>query len=69
MNIPNEMLYPPPFYNFLNYISESDITGPILDCGSGGPYPKQALFAKLDFEILGIEHLEERINMAQDYAK
>lgn len=55
MTIPNELLYPAPFYNFLNYISKSDITGPILDCGSGGPYPKQALFVKLGFEIIGIE--------------
>ncbi|MFX1312284.1 MAG: class I SAM-dependent methyltransferase [Promethearchaeota archaeon] len=69
MKIPKELLYPAPFYKFLNYISESDITGIILDCGSGGPNPKQALFAQLGFEIIGIDCLEERLEMVQEYAK
>lgn len=69
MKISSELLYPAPFYNFLNYISEFKIDGPILDCGSGGPNPKQALFVKLGFDTIGIEYLEERIDMAQNYAK
>ncbi|NVM35577.1 MAG: class I SAM-dependent methyltransferase [Candidatus Lokiarchaeota archaeon] len=69
MKIAKELLYPAPFYNFLNYLSESDVTGPILDCGSGGPYPKQALFVMLGFDAIGIEFSEERLEMAQDYAK
>ncbi|UCC19290.1 MAG: class I SAM-dependent methyltransferase [Promethearchaeota archaeon] len=69
MKIPKELLYPAPFYNFLNYISETDINGPILDCGSGGPSPKQALFVLLGFDTIGIENSEERLQMAQDYAK
>jgi len=69
MNIPKELLYPAPFYNFLSYISKSDINGPILDCGSGGPFPKQALFVKLGFDTIGIEFSEERLQMAQDYAE
>jgi len=69
MKIPKELLYPAPFYNFLSYISESDVTGPILDCGSGGPYPKQALFVQLGFDIIGIEFLNDRLEMAQEYAK
>ncbi|MFX1418705.1 MAG: class I SAM-dependent methyltransferase [Promethearchaeota archaeon] len=69
MKVPIELLYPAPFYNFLNYISESDVDGPILDCGSGGPRPKQSLFVLLGFEAIGIENSEERLEMAQDYAK
>ena len=69
MKIAKELLYPAPFYNFLSYISDSDINGPILDCGSGGPYPKQALFIQLGFDTIGIEYSEERLEMAQDYAK
>lgn len=69
MKITKELLYPAPFYNFLSYISDSDINGPILDCGSGGPYPKQALFVQLGFDTIGIEYSEERLEMAQDYAK
>lgn len=69
MKIPNELLYPAPLYNFLSYISESDVNGQILDCGSGGPNPKQALFVQLGFNIIGIEFSEERFEMAQDYAK
>jgi len=67
--IGKELLYPAPFYNFLSYISESDVDGAILDCGSGGPYPKQALFVQLGFNTIGIEFSEERLKMAQDYAK
>ncbi|MFX1499611.1 MAG: hypothetical protein ACFFDH_01450 [Promethearchaeota archaeon] len=40
MKLAKGLLYPAPFYNFLSYISDSDIDGPILDCGSGDPYPK-----------------------------
>jgi ubiquinone/menaquinone biosynthesis C-methylase UbiE len=69
MHIQKELLYPAPFYNFLSYISDSEINGPILDCGSGGPYPKQALFAVLGFETIGIEFSEERLKMAESYAK
>jgi len=69
MNLAKELLYPAPFYNFLSYLSDSDIEGPILDCGSGGPYPKQALFVLLGFDVIGIENSEERLEMAQDYAK
>ncbi len=69
MKIAKELLYPAPFYNFLSYISDSDIKGPILDCGSGGPYPKQALFTQLGFDVIGIELSEERLEIAQDYAK
>ena len=69
MNLAKELLYPAPFYNFLSYLSDSDIEGPILDCGSGGPYPKQALFVLLGFDVIGIENSEERLKMAQDYAK
>ncbi|MFX0039282.1 MAG: class I SAM-dependent methyltransferase [Candidatus Heimdallarchaeota archaeon] len=69
MKISKELLYPAPLYNFLSYISELDIDGPILDCGSGCSYPKQALFAKLGFDTIGIEISEERLKMAQDYAK
>ncbi len=69
MKIAKELLYPAPFYNFLSYISENAINGPILDCGSGGPSPKQALFIKLGFDTIGIELSEERLEMAQDYAK
>ncbi len=69
MNIANELLYPAPFYNFLSYISESDVKGPILDCGSGGPNPKQALFVRLGFDVMGIEFSEKRFQQAQEYAK
>jgi ubiquinone/menaquinone biosynthesis C-methylase UbiE len=69
MKISKELLYPAPFYNFLSYISESDINGPILDCGSGSSNPKQALFALLGFDTTGIEISEERLKMAQNYAK
>ncbi len=69
MNIAKELLYPAPFYNFLSYISDSNVDGPILDCGSGGPFPKQELFEQLGFNNIGIECSEERLEMAQDYAK
>ncbi len=69
MIIAKEVLYPAPFYNFLNYISESDINGPILDCGSGGPRPKLSLFVLLGFDTFGIEILEERLEEAENYAK
>ncbi|MFX0006486.1 MAG: class I SAM-dependent methyltransferase [Promethearchaeota archaeon] len=69
MKIAKELLYPAPFYNFLSYISKSDIHGPMLDCGSGGPNPKQALFVQLGFDSIGIEFSEERLEKAQDYAK
>ena len=69
MIIPKELLYPAPFYNFLNFISEFDLEGPLLDCGSGGSNPKQSLFVKLGFDIFGIEISEERFDMAQDFAK
>ncbi|MBA7636317.1 hypothetical protein ES703_43934 [subsurface metagenome] len=69
MIIAKELLYPAPFYNFLSYLSESDVKGQILDCGSGGPYPKQELFVLLGFDAIGIEFSEERLEMAQDYAK
>jgi ubiquinone/menaquinone biosynthesis C-methylase UbiE len=69
MKIAIELLYPAPFYNFLSYISKNAIDGPILDCGSGSPSPKQALFVQLGFDIIGIEISEERLEMAQDYAK
>ena len=69
MNITKDILYPAPFYNFLSYIAKSDVSGPILDCGSGGPFPKQELFVKLGFDTIGIEFSEERLEMAQEYAK
>jgi ubiquinone/menaquinone biosynthesis C-methylase UbiE len=69
MKIPKELLFPAPFYNFLSYISEFKINGPILDCGSGGPNPKQALLANIGFNTMGIEFSDKRLNMAQDYAK
>ncbi|MFX1390615.1 MAG: class I SAM-dependent methyltransferase [Promethearchaeota archaeon] len=69
MKIQKELLYPAPFYNFLSYISDSEINGPILDCGSGGPYPKQTLFVMLGFDTIGIEFSDERLNMAKNYAK
>ncbi len=69
MIIAKELLYPAPFYNFLSYLSDSAIDGPILDCGSGGPYPKQELFFLLGFDAIGIEFSEERLEMAQEYAK
>ncbi len=69
MKIAKELLYPAPFYNFLSYISDYDVDGPILDCGSGGPYPKQALFVQLGFDAIGIEFSDERLEMAQNYAK
>ena len=69
MQIPKQLLFPAPFYNFLSYISDSEIIGPVLDCGSGGSYPKQALFAYLGFQTIGIESSEDRLSMAQDYAK
>ncbi len=69
MIIAKDLLYPAPFYNFLSYLSESDVKGQILDCGSGGPSPKQALFVLLGFDAFGIEFSEERLEMAQDYAK
>jgi ubiquinone/menaquinone biosynthesis C-methylase UbiE len=69
MKIRKELLYPAPFYNFINYISESDVDGSILDCGSGGPSPKQALFVQLGFDTIGVEYAEDRLDMAQDYAK
>ncbi|MFX1568668.1 MAG: class I SAM-dependent methyltransferase [Promethearchaeota archaeon] len=69
MKIANELLYPAPFYNFLSYLSESDMEGPILDCGSGGPNPKQALFVRLGFDVMGIEISEKRFEQAQEYAK
>ena len=69
MKIAKELLYPAPFYNFLSYISESHVHGPMLDCGSGGPNPKQALFFQLGFDTIGIEFSEERLEIAQDYAK
>ena len=69
MKLAKELLYPAPFYNFLSCLSESAIEGPILDCGSGGPNPKQALFVRLGFDIMGIEFSEERFEQAQKYAK
>ncbi|MFX1600251.1 MAG: class I SAM-dependent methyltransferase [Promethearchaeota archaeon] len=69
MKIAKELLYPAPFYNFLSYISDSEVDGPILDCGSGGPHPKQALFVQLGFDTIGIEFSEDRLDMAQNYAK
>ena len=69
MKIAEELLYPAPFYNFLSYFSESDIESPILDCGSGGPNPKQALFVRLGLDVIGIEISEERLQQAQEYAK
>ena len=69
MKLANKLLYPAPFYNFLKYISEFNVEGPILDCGSGGPNPKQALFVTLGFDTIGIECSEERIEMAQNFAK
>ncbi|MHA2473484.1 MAG: class I SAM-dependent methyltransferase [Promethearchaeota archaeon] len=69
MKIPKELLYPAPLYTFLTYISESEVSGQILDCGSGGPNPKQALFALIGFDIIGIEVSEEMFDMAQEYAK
>jgi ubiquinone/menaquinone biosynthesis C-methylase UbiE len=69
MKIVKELIYPAPFYNLLSYISERNINGPILDCGSGGPNPKQALLAHIGFDTTGIELYEERLNMAQEYAK
>jgi SAM-dependent methyltransferase len=69
MKIANELLYPAPFYNFLDYISNSDVDGPILDCGSGGSHPKQALFVKLGFDTIGIELSKDNLTKAQDYAK
>jgi len=69
MKIAKEVLYPTPLYKFLNYISESEVDGSILDCGSGGPNPKQSLFALLGFDTMGIENSEERLEEAQNYAK
>ncbi len=69
MSIIKELLYPAPFYNFLSYLSESEVKEQILDCGSGGSYPKQSLFVLLGFDIIGIECSEERLEQAQDYAK
>jgi len=68
MKVAKELLYPAPFYNFLSYISDSEIEGPILDCGSGGSFPKQSLFVYLGFDIIGIDFSKKRLNMAQNYA-
>ena len=62
-------IFPPILYTFLDYALDTDVEKTILDCGAGGPFPKMALFASSGFRTYGIEISDERMKMAEDYAK
>ena len=62
-------IFPPVLYTFLDYALDAEIEKTIIDCGAGGKFPKIALYAMSGFEAYGIEISEDRMKMAEDYAK
>ncbi|MFX0076412.1 MAG: class I SAM-dependent methyltransferase [Candidatus Hermodarchaeota archaeon] len=65
----SEIIFPHVLYTFLDFIFETKIEKKVLDCGAGGNNPKMALFVKHGFETHGIEILEDRLEMAENYSK
>jgi len=61
--------FPPALYNYLKFANESKMEKTILDCGAGGSFPKLTLFHYFGFKTYGIELLQERIDMANDYCQ
>jgi len=62
-------IFPPILYTFLDYALDAEVEKTIIDCGAGGKFPKIALYAMSGFETYGIEISEERVKMAEDFAK
>ncbi|MBY9021619.1 MAG: class I SAM-dependent methyltransferase [Candidatus Lokiarchaeota archaeon] len=62
-------IFPPILYTFLDYALDAEVEKTIIDCGAGGKFPKIALYAMIGFETYGIEISEERMKMAEDFAK
>jgi ubiquinone/menaquinone biosynthesis C-methylase UbiE len=64
-----ERIYPHVLYTFLDFAFDTKIEKKVLDCGAGGSAPKMTLFVDYGFETHGIEILEDRLKMAEDYAE
>lgn len=56
-------------YKFLKYCNENDLDKVVLDCGAGGNCPPLALFAENGYKTLGIELDNDKVDMANDFAK
>ena len=65
----SEKIFPHVLYTFLDFALDSNIERKVLDCGAGGNFPKMALFVEHGFETHGIEILEDRLEMAENYAE
>lgn len=65
------ILHQTPIYNFMWHIQQYAATmeKKVLDCGAGGNLPPLAMFKEYGFETHGIDIDEERIKLAEDYAK
>ena len=65
----NREIYPSALYTFLKFMRENSGGKRILDCGAGGHFPKISLFYANDYEVYGIEIIDEQITKANEYAK
>jgi SAM-dependent methyltransferase len=64
-----ERIFPHVLYTFLDFAFDSKIEKKVLDCGAGGTFPKMTLFVNHGFETHGIEILDDRLEMAENYAE
>ena len=62
-------IFPPILYTFLDYALDAEVEKTIVDCGAGGKFPKFALYVMNGFNTYGIEISEDRMKMAEDFAK
>jgi ubiquinone/menaquinone biosynthesis C-methylase UbiE len=65
----SQTIFPHVLYTFLDFASDTKVERKVLDCGAGGSFPKMALFVKNGFETHGIEILDDRLDMAENYAE
>lgn len=65
----SDNIFPHVLYAFIDFAFDTKVEKKVLDCGAGGGFPKMALFVNYGFETDGIEILEDRLKMAENYAE
>lgn len=64
----NQIIFPPPIYNFLGYLRRNRVRKTVLDCGAGGREPPLALFFIQGYKACGIDISDSQINKASKFA-
>lgn len=64
----NQMIFPPPIYNFLDYLHKNRVRKTVLDCGAAGRKPSLALFFIHGYKAYGIDISDSQICRARKFA-